>query len=71
MTNIDRIREMSEEELAAFLTEVGAEVPGDFCENCKLYGTTDCGTCRYLDESTAWEEWLERKVTDGKEKEPG
>lgn len=72
MRNIDRIRAMSQEELAGFLAETCAEPPR-MCEGCERdrVGYDCCGPCVYKTEEAAWNAWLERKVTNGKEKESG
>ena len=68
MLNIERIKRMTAEKLAEFLTDRGAQVPPDFCdEMCKA--TTDCKDCMYLGpqgDKKAWKIWLEEKYV-GKE----
>ena len=63
MRNIEKIKEMSSDQLAEFLTDRGAQVPPDFCdEMCKA--TTDCKDCMYLGpqgDKKAWKIWLEEK----------
>lgn len=69
MKNIDRIRSLSKEELAKFLTNSGAETPLDFYEGCENYkgGSHDCRECSYSDDEAAWNAWLERETPEGQE----
>ena len=65
MKNLEKIRAMSREELAKFLTNSGAETPLDFCEGCANYkgGSHDCRKCIYSDDEAAWNESLEREAS--------
>lgn len=59
MKNIDMIRGMTEEELAAFLEDRCAETPPDFCDGCKARNENRC--CIYGNDKDAWRDWLERE----------
>ena len=60
MKNIDMIRGMTEEELAAFLEDRCAETPPDFCDGCKARDENRC--CIYDNDKDAWRDWLERET---------
>ncbi len=60
MKNIDRLRQMSTKDLAAFLDDCGAETPPDICDYCD--GCQNGEDCKYQSDGTAWENWLEREA---------
>ena len=53
MKNIDRLRQMSTKDLAAFLDDCGAETPPDICDYCD--GCQNGEDCKYQSDGTAWE----------------
>ena len=62
MKNIDKLREMSVEELAAFLDDCAAEVPLELCEHCASCQSHEYDACKYKNEIAAWKDWLEREA---------
>ena len=63
MTYIEKLRQMDEKELAAFLDDRCAETPPDFCDDCTLEAKGEnCCDCPYEDDKDAWEEWLKREA---------
>lgn len=61
MQNIEKIRQMSVDELAAFLEEINAETPPDFCDRCEQNVRGACCDCPYIDDKAAWKDWLQRE----------
>lgn len=61
MKNIDKLREMSVEELAAFLEVCEAKTPSEVCDSCE--GCPPNITCKYLSEAEAWKDWLEMEAS--------
>lgn len=61
MQNIDKIRKMTVDELAAFLEERCAETPPDFCDRCEQYWKGEYCDCPYVDNKAAWKDWLQRE----------
>ena len=55
-TNADRIRSMSDEELAAFMREYGGSAPD--CRESRLKNHT-CKSC-----DICWLDWLRKEATD-------
>lgn len=62
MKNIDKLRQMSTDEMATFLDDCGGDVPPDICKEC-----TSCilpeRECRYKTEKAAWKAWLEMEAS--------
>ena len=63
MTNLDRIREMTAEELAEFLDRVtiSCSAGGSMCENCPLKECEICCSSRLV-------KWLESEVSENDSK---
>ena len=62
-TNADRIRAMSDEELAEFLNEIVVNHHikiADECRRCPLFGAKPCDTEGLMD-------WLQQPVKDGED----
>ena len=63
MKNIDKLREMSVEELATFLDDCAAEVPEELCEHCASCQSPVYDVCKYKNEIAAWKDWLEMEAS--------
>ncbi|MBR6613202.1 MAG: hypothetical protein IKK84_00355 [Clostridia bacterium] len=70
MTNGDRIRQMSNEELASFLSKLQAEECDISCYGCMFVGTHHadpddeqyhCGNCYFNDIGEDVEKWLNKE----------
>jgi len=59
MTNFEKIRQMSVEELASFMDDIGAESPPGLCDECEQNVQEDCD-CPYIDNKETWKIWLHR-----------
>ncbi len=68
MRGIDKIRNMSINQLAKFLAESGAETGPDFCTlfcEQKEKEDPDCAACRFCGENgdlNAWKAWLGKEA---------
>ena len=63
MTNADRIRQMTDEELSAFLGGIADNCSYNTCDNCPMYGAC-------VDVPLSRDKWLKQEVQDDAAEKP-
>lgn len=61
MTNADRIRQMTDEELSAFLGGIADNCSYNTCDNCPM-----CGAC--VDVPLSRDKWLKQEASEDDER---